>query len=102
MKIVETYEADEAFIALLNLDYAAVVIDLCINSSFAVRAECTIETDTFHAVVQKQVVCFGGVEFGNAVDLREVLRARRREVVVEQLGELSYMRQADLGSYNSG
>ena len=85
---VRTDEAAEDFIALLDFDRAAPVVDSHGYSGSAIGAEGSIESDAFHRVVQELVVCFGALNFGPPVNTGKIFFAFVGEVVVKQLGEL--------------
>ena len=72
---VRTNEIAEDFVARLNLDRAASIIDSRRYGGFAIRAEGRVEPDAFHCVVQELVVCFGAFDFGPLVDIGEVFTA---------------------------
>ena len=76
-------EAAEDFVALLDLDWAASVIDSHGYSGSAIGAEGSVEPDAFHRVVQELVVCFGALNFGPPVDTGKMFFAFVGEVVVK-------------------
>ena len=80
---VRSHEAAEDFIALLDLNRAASVVDSRGYSRSAIGAEGSVEPDAFHRVVQELVVCFGALNFGPPVDTGKVFFAFVREVVVK-------------------
>ena len=69
---VRADEVAEDFVARLDLDGAASVVDGCGYGAYAVGARCSVEPNAFHGVVQQLVVCFGAVGFGPLVDFGEV------------------------------
>ena len=80
---VRTDEAAEDFIALLDLDRAASVVDSHGYSGSAIGAVGSIEPDTFHRVVQELVVCFGALNLGPPIDTGKMFFAFVGEVVVK-------------------
>ena len=80
---VRTDEAAEDFIALLDLDRAASVVDSHGCSGSAIGAKGSVKPDAFHRVVQELVVCFGALNFGPPVDTGKMFFAFVGEIVVK-------------------
>ena len=76
-------EAAEDFVALLDFDWAASVVDSHGYSGSAIGAEGSVEPDAFHRIVQELVVCFGALNFGPPVDTGKMFFAFVGEVVVK-------------------
>ncbi len=88
---VGVHKAAENFVARLHVHGAAIVVEGCRHRALAVRAECTVESDTFHGVVQEFLVRFCTWGFGPLIDGWEVLLPFFGQVVVQQLSELKQM-----------
>ena len=76
------YEIAEDGITLVDLDFAASIVDGLVFGGGARGPERAVETNPFHGVVEESVVGFGGVHFGVFVDGGEMLFAFVGEVVV--------------------
>lgn len=73
-----TSGADERykdFIAWLDSDRFAFVVDCGVDLRFSIGAKCAVETDTFHNVVGEFLVGFRGIFFGQFVDVWQMLLA---------------------------
>ena len=90
---VRTDEVAEYFVALLDLDRAASVVNSHGYIGSAIGTEGSVEPDAFHRVVQELVVCFGALNFGPPVDTGKMYFAFVGEVVVKYLGELNMVNQ---------
>ncbi len=69
---VRANKAAKDFVAGLNPDRAASIIDGRGYGTFTVGAEGPVEPDAFHCIVQEPVVCLGAVNFGPLVDVEKV------------------------------
>ena len=87
----DTYETNEDLVAWLDGDFTALILHSVAALGFAVGAEDSVDTDSFHAVAEELLIGFFRVLLGEAVDLREVLLAILGSVVVDDLRELSGM-----------
>jgi hypothetical protein len=93
-----TYEGDKDVISSFNIDLCITVLDHVINLYFAIQSKCSREADTFHRVVEENIICFRGVEFCQPVDFREVLLPFSK-VVIKGLRKLVKSAPSLINSY---